>query len=65
LTLYFSLGPTNTDLFTVGKSAEAIERLASMAALGRIGEPEDIAKLVLFLIKTVPDSKTSEQTYRA
>jgi 3-oxoacyl-[acyl-carrier protein] reductase len=45
-----SPGPTNTELFTVGKSEETIKRLASMAALGRIGEPEDIARVVLFLV---------------
>ena len=45
-----SPGPTNTELFTVGKSEEAIQRLASMAALGRIGKPEDIARVVLFLV---------------
>jgi 3-oxoacyl-[acyl-carrier protein] reductase len=45
-----SPGPTNTELFTEGKSEEALQRLASMAALGRIGEPEDIAGLVLFLV---------------
>ncbi len=44
-----SPGPTNTKLFTEGKSDETINRLASMAALGRIGEPEDIARVVLFL----------------
>jgi 3-oxoacyl-[acyl-carrier protein] reductase len=45
-----SPGPTNTELFTVGKSQEAIQRLAAMAALGRIGEPDDIARVVLFLV---------------
>ena len=45
-----SPGPTNTELFTAGKSEETIKRLASMAALGRIGEPEDIARVVLFLV---------------
>ena len=44
-----SPGPTNTELFTEGKNEEAIKRLASMAALGRIGEPDDIARVVLFL----------------
>lgn len=44
-----SPGPTNTELFTNGKSAEVIARLASLSAFNRIGEPEDIAKLVLFL----------------
>lgn len=45
-----SPGPTNTELFTAGKSEETIRRLAAMAALGRIGEPEDIARVVLFLV---------------
>lgn len=44
-----SPGPTNTELFTAGKNDETIKRLASMAALGRIGEPDDIARVVLFL----------------
>ena len=44
-----SPGPTNTELFTEGNSEADIQRLAAMAALGRIGQPEDIANLVLFL----------------
>lgn len=44
-----SPGPTNTALFAEGKSQDVIDRLASMAALGRIGEPIDIARIVLFL----------------
>lgn len=44
-----SPGPTNTELFLEGKTEETIQRLASMAALGRIGEPEDISRVVLFL----------------
>lgn len=44
-----SPGPTNTELFLEGKTEETIQRLASMAALGRIGEPEDITRVVLFL----------------
>jgi 3-oxoacyl-[acyl-carrier protein] reductase len=42
-------GPTNTELFTKGKSQELIGRLASLNAFNRIGEPEDIAKVVAFL----------------
>jgi 3-oxoacyl-[acyl-carrier protein] reductase len=42
-------GPTNTELFTKGKPQEAIDRLASLSAFNRIGEPEDIAKVVAFL----------------
>lgn len=44
-----SPGPTNTDLFTTGKSEETISRMAAMAALNRLGEPEDIARIVCFL----------------
>lgn len=44
-----SPGPTNTELFTNGKSEEVIARLASLSAFNRIGEPEDIARLVVFL----------------
>lgn len=44
-----SPGPTNTELFTQGKSEEAIARLAGMSAFGRIAEPEDISRIVCFL----------------
>jgi 3-oxoacyl-[acyl-carrier protein] reductase len=44
-----SPGPTNTELFTSGKPQELIDRLASLSAFNRIGEPEDIAKVVVFL----------------
>lgn len=44
-----SPGPTNTELFTKGKSKEVIDRLASLSAFNRIGEPDDIAKIVVFL----------------
>lgn len=44
-----SPGPTNTELFLEGKTEETIQRFASMSALGRIGEPEDISRVVLFL----------------
>lgn len=42
-------GPVNTELFTVGKSEQQIEGLRNMNAFGRLGEPEDIADVVLFL----------------
>ena len=45
-----SPGPTNTELFTTGKPKEVIDRLASLSAFNRIGEPEDIAKVVVFLV---------------
>jgi 3-oxoacyl-[acyl-carrier protein] reductase len=44
-----SPGPTNTELFTEGKSEAFIQKLADMSPLGRIAEPEDIARVVLFL----------------
>jgi len=44
-----SPGPTNTELFTTGKSDELIGRLASLSAFNRIGEPNDIAEVVAFL----------------
>lgn len=44
-----SPGPTNTALFTNGKPQEVIDRLAALSAFNRIGEPEDIAKIVVFL----------------
>ena len=42
-------GPTNTELFTKGKPQELIDRLASLNAFNRLGEPGDIAKTVAFL----------------
>lgn len=42
-------GPVNTELFTKGKPPEVIARFASMTAFNRIGEPEDISGVVLFL----------------
>lgn len=45
-----SPGPTNTELFLNGKTPEALERLAGLSAFNRIGEPEDIAKVVAFLV---------------
>ncbi|CAI1044028.1 3-oxoacyl-[acyl-carrier-protein] reductase FabG [Serratia entomophila] len=42
-------GPTATRLFLDGKTPELIDRLAKMAPLERLGEPEDIAAAVSFL----------------
>lgn len=42
-------GPTNTELFTKGKPQELIDRLASLNAFNRLGEPDDIAKTITFL----------------
>jgi 3-oxoacyl-[acyl-carrier protein] reductase len=42
-------GPTATDLFLKGKSPELVERLAKLAPLERLGQPDDIANAVSFL----------------
>ena len=44
-----SPGPTDTDLFGQGKSEEQKQRFAQMAALGRLGQPQDIADVVALL----------------
>jgi 3-oxoacyl-[acyl-carrier protein] reductase len=44
-----SPGPTDTELFTVGKTAEQIHRFTQMTALGRLGKVEDIADVTAFL----------------
>lgn len=43
-------GPTKTSLFLNGKSNEAQEQFARQTALGRLGLPEDIARVVSFLV---------------
>lgn len=43
-------GPTATDLFIEGKSPEQIAHLAKMAPLERLGQPQDIAGAVSFLV---------------
>jgi len=42
-------GPTATPLFLDGKEQAAIDRLAGMSPLERLGRPEDIAEAVAFL----------------
>ncbi len=42
-------GPTGTDLFLAGKSEEQITQLAATNAFKRLGSPEDIARIVVFL----------------
>jgi 3-oxoacyl-[acyl-carrier protein] reductase len=43
-------GPTATDLFLNGKSAELIDRLAKMNPMQRLGSTADIASVVAFLV---------------
>src|SRR3954454_20643895 len=44
-----SPGPTDTELFGQGKSEEQRQQFARMAALGRLGQPQDIADVVALL----------------
>jgi 3-oxoacyl-[acyl-carrier protein] reductase len=44
-----SPGPTETELFKAGKTAEQIQRFAQLAAFGRLGQPAEIAEVVAFL----------------
>ena len=43
-------GPVATELFLSDKSNEQIAALAKIAPLERLGEPEDIARVVAFLV---------------
>lgn len=49
-----SPGPTNTDLLRSGTTPEEREAVAHMTALGRIGQPADIANIVSLLLS--PDA---------
>jgi len=42
-------GPTATALFLNGKPQEVVDRIAKLAPLERLGQPEDIASAVAFL----------------
>ena len=42
-------GPVATELFLTGRSNELIQRLTSDIPLGRLGQPDDIARVVSFL----------------
>jgi 3-oxoacyl-[acyl-carrier protein] reductase len=43
-------GPINTEFFISGKSPEDIARLEKVIAVGRIGEPDEVANLVSYLV---------------
>lgn len=56
-------GPVNTELFSAEKTAEEVKAIGSMNSFGRIGEPEDISQVVLFLAS--PESQwVTGQTLR-
>ncbi|KQO15728.1 SDR family oxidoreductase [Paenibacillus sp. Leaf72] len=42
-------GPVNTELFKAGKTEEQITAISNANSFGRLGEPEDISQVVLFL----------------
>lgn len=46
-----SPGPTDTELFRAGKTDEQVTMMAQMAALGRIGTPDDVAGAVGLLVQ--------------
>jgi 3-oxoacyl-[acyl-carrier protein] reductase len=43
-------GPVATELFLKDKTPQQVEQLAKMPPLERLGEPEDIARVVAFLV---------------
>ena len=43
-------GPTKTKLFLKDKTEPLLNALAKASALGRLGEPEDVARVVAFLV---------------
>ena len=45
-----SPGATDTELFGQGKTEQDKQRFAQLAALGRLGQPEDIADVVALLV---------------
>lgn len=45
-----SPGPTNTELFMKGKDDQALSSIAALSAFNKIGEPIDIAKVLVFLV---------------
>ncbi|UPK42204.1 SDR family oxidoreductase [Paenibacillus pabuli] len=57
-------GPVNTELFSVGKTEQQLEGLRKMNAFGRLGEPEDIADVISFLVSAESQWVTG-QTLRA
>lgn len=45
-----SPGPTDTELFSEGKTEQEKQRMGQMAALARLGQPQDIADVVALLV---------------
>lgn len=51
----FAPGPVATQLFLQGKTEEQIQAFAKMPPLERLGQPQDIARIVSFLVSTAAD----------
>ena len=45
-------GPVDTDLFRSGKNEEALRRSASLSPFNRVGDPQEIAEVVSFLVSS-------------
>lgn len=43
-------GPVDTDLFRAGKDEAAVQRSAGMSPFNRVGQPEEIANVISFLV---------------
>ena len=48
-------GPVATQLFLQGKTEEQIQAFSKMPPLERLGQPQDIARIVSFLVSTAAD----------
>ena len=48
-------GPVATELFLRGKSEEQIQTFSQMPPLERLGQPQDIANIVSFLVSPAAD----------
>jgi 3-oxoacyl-[acyl-carrier protein] reductase len=57
-------GPVATPLFLAGKNAAQIEQVAKLAPLERPGQPEDMARVVSFLVAP-DDGRVNGQALRA
>ncbi len=55
-----SPGPTDTELFKIGKTEEQRQSLAQASAFGRLGQPSEIAEVVAFLASDAANWMTGQ-----
>ncbi len=55
-----SPGPTDTELFSAGKTPEQMRQFARASAFGRLGQPMEIAEVVAFLASEAADWVTGQ-----